>query len=123
MKKLLLNIMMISIISILSFSSCSNEEPKEFSLAGSTWVYKEDIVTITISYTTDIDCVYTFIIDDGTYTDSETSRYTYSYEEPYVEMYPENSEENAVLRGLINGNIMEVTNKSNNRNIGTFYKK
>ena len=116
---------LVTLVAALSFTGCSKEDD-EFKLTGSTWILEENVgsesVSITIKFTTDIDAVYTFRYSDGSYVDSETSRYTYMYEEPYVEFYPE-EEGDAVLRGLINGSVMEVTNKSNNRNIGTFTRQ
>lgn len=116
---------LVTLVAALSFTGCSKEDD-EFKLTGSTWVWEQNIgsesVSITIKFTTDLDAVYTYRYSDGSYVDSETSRYTYMYEEPYVEFYPE-EEGDAVLRGLINGSVMEVTNKSNNRNIGTFTRQ
>ena len=116
---------LVTLVAALSFTGCSKEDD-EFELTGSTWVWEQNIgsesVSITIKFTTDLDAVYTYRYSDGSYVDSETSRYTYMYEEPYVEFYPE-EEGDAVLRGLINGSVMEVTNKSNNRNIGTFTRQ
>lgn len=115
---------LVTLVAALSFTGCSKDD--EFELTGSTWVWEQNIgsesVSITIKFTTDLDAVYTYRYSDGSYVDSETSRYTYMYEEPYVEFYPE-EEGDAVLRGLINGSVMEVTNKSNNRNIGTFTRQ
>lgn len=116
---------LVTLVAALSFTGCSKDDD-EFKLAGSTWILEENVgsesVSITIKFTTDIDAVYTFRYSDGSYVDSETSRYTYMYEEPYVELYPEEADD-AVLRGLINGSVMEVTNKSTNINIGTFTRQ
>lgn len=116
---------LVTLVAALSFTGCSKEDD-EFKLTGSTWVCEDNdgnvSVSITINFTTDVDAIYTARVTDGSYVDSETVRYTYMYEEPYVELYPE-MEGKAVLRGLINGSYMDVTNKSSNENIGTFIKK
>lgn len=119
MNKVATTILM-SMILLIGFSSCSKDEESS-TLKGTSWKFTSGNESITIRYTNDVDCIYTYVYDNGIYSESTTSRYTYMYEAPYVEMYPED-EDNAVLRGLINGEIMEVTNKSNNKNIGTFYK-
>lgn len=116
---------LVTLVAALSFTGCSKEDD-EFKLTGSTWVCEDNdgnvSVSITIKFTTDVDAIYTARVTDGSYVDSETVRYTYMYEEPYVELYPEEADD-AVLRGLINGSVMEVTNKSTNINIGTFTRQ
>lgn len=125
MKKYLLSMLAVALL-MFTFSSCDkdDEEVAVFELNGSSWVYNSPngYESITITFTSNIDCVYVWAYDDGDVMDSQTTRYTYSYSEPYVELYPDD-EGKAVLRGLINGSVMEVTNKSSNINIGTFYKK
>ncbi|WP_455587240.1 hypothetical protein [Bacteroides sp.] len=119
-------VMTLVVMAMCVFAGCSSDDEDDtLNLKGTIWTYAktEDGLTTTqkLKFSSEVDCILTIAYTNQEYSESTTIRYTYDYEAPYVNLYPEESGK-AVLRGFINGNIMELTNRSNSSNIGTFHK-
>ena len=126
MKKCKFLVMTLVVMIMWAFVGCSSDDDDDASnLKGTIWTYSktEDGITTTqkLKFSTEVDCILTIAYTNQEYSESTTIRYTFDYEPPYVDLYPEESGK-AVLRGFINGDIMEVTNRSNSSNIGTFHR-
>lgn len=111
----------------MAFTSCKKDDDT-IVLNGTRWVYtvrdSEVDEKIVIRFVSDYEAIYTW----STYSESETTNYTYEIEDIMVHLFPEDNTK-AKLRGLISGNRMSVVNLSSGsgegegRAIGDFIKE
>ena len=104
MKKILL--MFFALTGLLLFASCSKDKDTDkATLAGTSWTvtYNDgsDIITETITFTSDTDCVWVYADSYG-YGDSSSG--TYSYTPPTVVITVDGN----VAAATVQGNTMEV---------------
>ena len=116
MKKILL----LFTLSAMLFAACKKDDEQSPSLVGTTWEQVSDDVSIKLTFQTKSDCQIT--ISSPATTSAYVTNFTYEIEGSNVRMYPIQSGI-AELKGLINGQTINVVNVSTGKTIYVLTKK
>lgn len=130
MKKTLkfLSWMFVAVLSVLSFSSCSDDDERH-PYAGTVWeyedIYESGTITTRIRFADETKAYYEVEQRNagGTIVDNTSSPYSYTYSGTLIVFRPQQTGK-ANLEGVVSEGVkMVLTNTSNGEEISILYKK
>lgn len=124
-----LSMMLVVLAMSVCMVSCGDDDENSNILAGTRWaysdVYEDGTVEVSLTFNADNTAIWNYVVRNagGTIITNETAGYSYQVSENLVVMTAQQAGK-ANLEGVISSGVkMEVTNMSNQKSIGTFYKK